>query len=153
MVKTTPPLCPVCWQAGRFTLRQVATLESHFDHHAKAVIPALCETANPVSYVTQLPEASTHPKYMSRKDETRGGADSIRAVTTRKVGPFYTGDGKGSRQKTERSPATRRPGGCPRGLSHPAIQGGLRNPDLPSDRLISRYDRVERATAPGQIET
>jgi hypothetical protein len=31
-------------------------------------------------YVTQLPEASTHPKYMSQKDETRGTADSIRAA-------------------------------------------------------------------------
>jgi hypothetical protein len=74
----------------------VASLESHFDHHAKALISALREITSAVMYVTQLPEASTHPKYM-RKDETRSGADSIRAVTTRKVGPFYTGDERGSR--------------------------------------------------------
>ena len=38
----------------------------------------------PMMYVTQLPEASTHQKYMSQKDETRGGADSIRAVNCSK---------------------------------------------------------------------
>jgi len=32
------------------------------------LISALRKTANPMMYVTQLPEASTHRKYMSRKD-------------------------------------------------------------------------------------
>jgi len=44
-------------------------LESHLDHHADAPISALLETTKGMMYVTQLPEASTHPKYMSRKDE------------------------------------------------------------------------------------
>jgi len=51
--------------AGRSARRQVAALESHFDHPANALISALHETANPTMYVTQLPGASTHPKYMS----------------------------------------------------------------------------------------
>lgn len=61
--------------------RQATALESHVDHPANALISALRKTANPTMYVTQLPVASTHPKYMSQKeDETRGGADSIRAA-------------------------------------------------------------------------
>jgi hypothetical protein len=51
--------------AGRSARRETAALESHFDHPANALIPALRETANPTMYVTQLPVASTHPKYMS----------------------------------------------------------------------------------------
>jgi len=50
---------------SRFAGRQVAALESHVDHPANALISALHETANPAMYVTHLPVASTHPKYMS----------------------------------------------------------------------------------------
>jgi len=49
----------------RFAGRQMATLESHFDHPANTLISALHETANPTTYVKQLPVASTYPKYMS----------------------------------------------------------------------------------------
>src|SRR5690349_14297232 len=106
----------------------------------------------PCVYVTQLPEASTHPKYMSRKDETRGGADSIRAVTTRKVGPFYTGDGKGSRQKTERSPATVDPAGAPRLVA--SSDSRWVEESRPPERPASLAGTVvlKGATAPGQIE-
>src|SRR4029077_12693925 len=90
--------CALVYRPCRPVRRQTGCpLESHVDHHAKALISALREITDPVMYVTQLPEASTHPKYMSRKDETRGGIDSIRAVTARKVWPFYTGDERGSR--------------------------------------------------------
>jgi len=50
---------------SRFAGRQVAALESHVDHPANALISALHETANPAMYVSHLPVASTHPKYMS----------------------------------------------------------------------------------------
>ena len=66
--------------AGGSARRQATALESHFDHPANALISALHEAANPTMYVTQLSVASTHPTYMSLKDETRGGADSIRAA-------------------------------------------------------------------------
>ena len=66
--------------AGLSACRQAVALESHVDHPANALISALRETGNRAMYVTQLPVASTHPKYMSQKDETRGGADSIRAA-------------------------------------------------------------------------
>jgi len=74
-------LCLPCraWH-GWVRYRQAAALESHFDHPANALISALHEAANPTMYVTQLSVASTHPTYMSLKDETRGGADSIRAA-------------------------------------------------------------------------
>lgn len=62
------PVSPVaCYFAGLTAPRQVVALESHFDHHANALISALRESADPMMYVTQLPEASTHPKYMSLK--------------------------------------------------------------------------------------
>jgi hypothetical protein len=51
--------------AGWSARRQVAALESHFDHPTNELISSLRETANRTMYVTQLPVASTHPKYMS----------------------------------------------------------------------------------------
>ena len=77
--------CLPCYLAGLTAPRQTVALESHFDHHPNALVSALRESADPMMYVTQLPEASTHPKYMSLKDETRGSADSIRAVNCLKM--------------------------------------------------------------------
>jgi hypothetical protein len=57
--------CRALSLADRSTRRQAAALESHFDHPANALISALRETAKCTMYVTQLPVASTHPKYMS----------------------------------------------------------------------------------------
>ena len=78
-----PALFPVC-RAGHAALQAVRTQTGgragEPDHPANALISALRETASPTMYVTQLPVASTHPKSMSQKDETRGGADSIRAA-------------------------------------------------------------------------
>jgi hypothetical protein len=73
-------VCRARHGTGGSACRQAAALSSHFDHPANALISALHEAANPTMYVTQLPVASTHPTYMSLKDETRGGADSIRAA-------------------------------------------------------------------------
>ena len=82
------PLCrtPARSLAGLSAHRQTTALECHVDHPANALITALRETANLTMYVTQLSVASTHPKYMSQKeDETRGGADSIRAANYPKI--------------------------------------------------------------------